>query len=78
MTDGEKKSAMLRKSWKKSFNSGVIIPAKIKFCNECTDKLTCNNCNNQINENKEFEANINLIKPEAPNQSGHLLTYYKE
>ena len=46
MKEGKKISAMLPKSWKKLFNSGVIIPAKMRFCNECTDKLTCNNCSN--------------------------------
>ena len=32
----------------------------MRFCNECTDKLTCNKRNNQFNENLEFEANFNL------------------
>ena len=38
MKEGKKVSAMLPKSWKKSFNSGVIITSKMRFCNECNDK----------------------------------------
>ena len=51
---------MLPRSSKKLFNSGVMIPAKRRFCNDCTRKLTRNDCNNQTNEIKEFEANLNL------------------
>ena len=29
--DGKKISAMLPKSWKKPFNSGVVIPTKMRF-----------------------------------------------
>ena len=55
--EGKKISAMLPRSWKKSFDSGIIIPKKMRFCNECNDKEMCNKCINQIIENKEFEAN---------------------
>ena len=36
--EGKKISAMLSEIWKKSFNSGVIIPAKMRSCNEGNDK----------------------------------------
>ena len=52
MKEGEKISAMLPRSWKKSFDNGIMIPSKMRFCNECNDKKTCNKCNNLINENK--------------------------
>ena len=58
MIESEKASAMLPRSWKKSFDSGLIIPTKLRFCNECNDRYMCDKCNNQINENKEFEANL--------------------
>ena len=58
MLEGKKTSALLPKSWKNSFNNGVIIPTKMRFCKEC---------NNQNNENEEFEANINLLKRHASN-----------
>ena len=76
MKKGKKISAMLPRSWKKSFDSGIIIPKKMRFCNECDDKKLCNKCNNQINENKEFEANLNELKRHAPNDFGQKLPYY--
>ena len=38
MIEGEKVSALLLKNWKKWFDSGIIIPPKMRFCNECNDK----------------------------------------
>ena len=69
---------MLPKSWKKPFNNGFIIPTKKKRCNECKDGILCTTCNNQINENKEFEANLNELKRQPPNRFGHMLPYFKE
>ena len=60
--EGKKILAMLQRSWKKSFDSGIIITAKMRFCNECNRKKTCAKSNNQVNENKEFEANLNELK----------------
>ena len=77
MIEGKKISAFLPKSWKKSFNSGIIIPTKTRFCNECNDKKVCNKCINQINENKEFEANLNELKRHQPNEFGYMLPFYK-
>ena len=76
MVEGKKITAMLPKSWKKSFDNGIIIPAKMRFCNECNDKNLCFKCNNQINENKEFEANLNELKRYPPNEFGHMLPYF--
>ena len=39
-------------------------------------KKVCNKCNIQINENKEFEANLNELKRHPPNGFGHMLPYY--
>ena len=76
MKEGEKISAMLPRSWKKSFDNGVIIPKKMRFCNKCNNIKMCDKCNNQTNENKEFEANLNLLKRDKPNDCGHMLAYY--
>ena len=76
MKEDKKISAMLPRSWKKSFDNGIIIPAKLRFCNECNDKKMCDKCKNQINENKEFEANLNLLKRKASNEDGYMLPYY--
>ena len=50
----------------------------MRLCNECKDGMPCTTCNNQVEENKEFEANINLIKRQVPNEYRHMLLYYKE
>ena len=50
----------------------------MRFCDECTDKTMCDECDNQVNENKEFEANLNLLKRKAPSQFGHKPPYFKE
>ena len=77
MVESEKISAMLHKSRKKSFNSGVVKPARTRFCNDCSKQSCCDRCNNQVDENKEIESNLNLLKRHAPNQLGDMLSYYK-
>ena len=77
MLNGKKITAMLPRSWKKSFNNVVIIPTKMRHCNVCKDGILCTTCNIRINENKEFEANLNLLKRKTPNDFGHMLPYYK-
>ena len=77
MIKGNKVSAVLSRSWKKSFSNGIVIPTKMRLCNECNDKILCDECNNQVNENIELEANLNDLKREPPNQFGHMLPYYK-
>ena len=49
----------------------------MRFCNECNDKMKCNNCNNQINEDKVFGAKLNPLRRQAPNLFGHSLSYFK-
>ena len=72
---GKKISAMLPKSWKKSFNSGVVIPAKMRFCNECNGEILCDECNIQVNENKDFETNLNLLERQSPSEVCHMLPF---
>ena len=69
---------MLPRSWKKSFIDGVVIPVKMRQCNKCNGEIICITCNNQVNENKEFEAKLNLLKRDVPNEIGHMFPYYKE
>ena len=77
MIESKKVSALLPKTWKKSFDSGLIMPTRMRFCNECNNKKISNKCNNQSNENKEFVANLNELKRHPPNEFGHMLPYYK-
>ena len=76
MVEGKNVSAMLPRSWKKSFDSGIIIPTRMRFCNECNYEIMCNKCKIQINENKDFEANLDEIKRHPPNEFVHMLPYY--
>ena len=52
MLEGKKISAMLPRSWKKSFDNGIVIPIKMKRCNECKGEILCDDCKNQVNEKK--------------------------
>ena len=49
----------------------------MRQCNACKDGILCVKCNIRINENKEFEANLYLLKRKAPNDFGYMLPYYK-
>ena len=62
MIESKTISALLPNSWKKTFDSGIFISTKMRFYIECHDKRLCIKCNIQVNENKEFRANLNLIK----------------
>ena len=73
LLEGKKILALLPNSWKKSFNNGIVIPTKMRHCNECKDGILCTTCNNQINEDKEIAANLNLIKRHPPNELGRML-----
>ena len=75
LLEGKKTSAMIPRSWKKSFNNGIVIPTETRQCNECKDGILCTTCNNQITENKEFEANLSLLKRHPLNELGHMLPY---
>ena len=77
MLEGKKITAMLTRSWKKSFNNGNIIPTKMRRCNDSKEGLLCTTCNNQVNENKEFEANLKILKRKAPSEIGYMLPFYE-
>ena len=77
MLEGKKITAMLPRSWKKSFSNGIKIPTRKRRCNDCKEGVLCTTCNNQINGNKEFEGNLNELKRHPPNEFGYMLPYYK-
>ena len=76
--DRKKISAISPRSRKKSFFNGVVIPVKMRRCNECQHGILCTTCIYQLNENKKYEANLNLSKREAPFEFGHMLPYFKK
>ena len=42
----------------------------MRFCNECSEGNNCDRCNNQINEYKEVQANLDLLKRQASDRFG--------
>ena len=58
--------------------NGNVIPVKMRRCNKYRGKILCATCNNQINENKKFEAIIKLLKREAPNEFDYMLPFFIE
>ena len=69
---------MLLKSWKKSFNIGIVIPAKIRRYDESRGKILWAICDNQVIENKGFEANSYSLKRKDPYQISYMLPYYED
>ena len=64
MARGDKLIAQIPLTWKKSFSMGVVIPHKMRNCNKCTQDILLDNCDNIVNQNKEFSANLNELKRE--------------
>ena len=77
MLEGEKITIMLPGSWKKSFSNSINIPVKMRRCNEWKGKLLCDECENQVNEDKKIESNSNLLTRDVLHQFGHMLPYYE-
>ena len=75
MIESKEISAMLPRILKKLFDTGVVIPAKMRFCNGCNAKVLCDECENQVNEIKKCEANLNLLKRPPSNLFGHMLPF---
>ena len=70
-------STLLQRSWKKSFDNGIVLPLKMKRCNECKGETLSDACNNQVNENKKLEVNLNSFnsfKKDFPNQFDQTLS----
>ena len=76
MASGDNLIAKVPLSWKKSFSQGVVIPHKMKNCGDCKKDILCESCDNLVNQKKEFSANLNELKQEAPNDFSHILPKY--
>ena len=50
----------------------------MKRSKKCNTDILCNECNILVNENKQFEANPNLLKRKHSNRFAHMLPYYQE
>ena len=76
MFEGDKLNAKVPLSWKKSFSRGVVIPHKMKNCNNCTKDILCDDCDEFVNQKKEFSANLNELKRLPPYDFGHMLPMF--
>ena len=76
MFNGDKLIAKVPLSWKSNFSMGVVIPHKMRNCNNGAKDILCDDCDNLVNQNKEFSANLNELKRQAANEFGHMLPKY--
>ena len=44
MADGDKLVAKVPLRWKKSFSQGLVIPHKMRNCNDCENDTLCETC----------------------------------
>ena len=56
---------------------GVVIRHKMRDCNKCRKDVLCIECDKIVNQNKEFSANLNELKRQAPDENGYILPLYK-
>ena len=75
MKEGKTVSGSFPLSWKKSFETGVVIPTRDMFCNKCGENI-CEECESKTKQYKEYEANLNELKRQSPNEFGSMLPYY--
>ena len=75
--DGDKLVPKVPLWCKKSFSFVVIFPHTLRCCSECKNISLFDECDKIVNQRKEFSANLNQIKRQAPYQFGHMLPWYK-
>ena len=78
MLDGKNISAILPKRLKKLFINDVIIADKMGGFIQCNDKILHTTCNNQVIEDKDFAANLKLLKRQAPKKFGYCFLVLKK
>ena len=76
MAERGKLIAKVPLSWKKRSSQGVVIPHKMRNCNNCKKDSLCDECDRLVYQRIKFSANPNELKREPPNQFGHMLPMY--
>ena len=76
MYEGKAVEGKFPLSWKKSFDSGVIIPCKMRECEECDGDKLCEECDSKIRQNKKFQHNLNELKRQPADKNGIMKPYY--
>ena len=64
ISNGDKLIAKEPLSWKKSISMRVVIPHKMRNCTDCKEDILCDECDELVNQRKEFSANLNEMKRE--------------
>ena len=57
MVNGDKLFAKVHLNWKKTFSNGFVIRHKMRNCNKCTKDILCDECDELVNQKKEFKMN---------------------
>ena len=54
------------------------MPTRMEKCEECVESVDtiCDVRRSKIKKTRKFNANLQEMKREAPNESGHMLPYY--
>ena len=73
MFNGDKLAGKVSLSWKKSFSQGVVVPHKMNNCGDCKKDIVCDNFDKLVNQTKQFFANLNELKRQAPNEFVNML-----
>ena len=55
MLNGDEIIAKVPLSWKHSFDSGVLIPHKQRYCSDCEKGLICDKCDKLYIKQKNFQ-----------------------
>ena len=45
----------------------------MRNCTDCKKDKLCENCDELVNQRKEFSTNLNELKRQPPNQFGYML-----
>ena len=76
MFEGKTVEGKFPLSWKKTFDSGVIIPCKTRNCENCDDNELCEECDSKVRQNKKFQHNLSELKRQAADKNGIMKPYY--
>ena len=76
--DGDKLETKQAFSWEKQFEFGVITPSRKRIFVNCYKDLISVDCDKINNPTNISASNLNELKGKLPNNSGHMLPYYKK
>ena len=48
----------------------------MRSCTDCQKDISCDRCDELVNQREEFSANLNELNRDPPNEIGHMLPLY--